>query len=50
MGVVQFLEYLHERSATSGLSEALAEILMLRGHAELVPAELVVDARRRVAS
>lgn len=50
MDVIQFLEYLHERSASSELAESLCEILVLRNRSALVPVEIAPRASRRVAS
>jgi hypothetical protein len=38
MSVAGFLRYLHDHAATAGLADALAEILVLRRRAALVPA------------
>jgi hypothetical protein len=50
MGVIQFLEYLHERAATSELAESVAQIFAMRNRMDLVPAEISRTAPRRVAS
>jgi len=46
MTLTQFLEYLHEHSTTVDLAEDLGEVLVLRGHRELVPFALDPHARR----
>jgi hypothetical protein len=50
MDVVPFLEYLHERIATSELAESLAQVLVLRNRSNLVPTELAPCVIRQVAS
>jgi hypothetical protein len=49
MTTSEFLEYLHRHPATTDLAEALAEIAVLRGRRDLVPAGLA-EPPHRVAS
>lgn len=49
MDVVQFLEYLHDRVATTDLADGLAQVFLLRRRNDLVPLELMHCATRRVA-
>ena len=46
----QFLDYLHERPATKMLALELAELLALRGRADLIPFRDRDGAARRIAS
>ena len=50
MGVIAFLEYLHEHAATSALAESLTQAFAVRNRMELIPVRIEAPARRRVAS
>lgn len=45
MTTSEFLEYLHRHPATAELAEALAEVVVLRGRPDLVPAGVIAPTQ-----